>query len=106
MVKIMACVKIRTRTHESFCELNSELERTNTITTLLYHPHTGEFSDSLNSPNTRLHTMLRCNLNNNQYKYTPTRYPRIPVPFWVKVLRGKLYFLFTLLSTTINQSYL
>ena len=30
MVKIMACVKIRTRTHESFCELNSELERTNT----------------------------------------------------------------------------
>ena len=30
MVKIMACVKIQTRTHESFCELNSELERTNT----------------------------------------------------------------------------
>jgi hypothetical protein len=38
--KIMACVKIQTRTHESFCELNSELERTNTITTFVVTAHT------------------------------------------------------------------
>ena len=32
------CVKIQTRTHESFCELNSELERTNT-TIYIIHAH-------------------------------------------------------------------